>query len=69
MTMQAMAVTYPELDGYREVVDSDFLLDGISSGDTRKINVCRLDDAFFALNGLDELLCEAKMSLSVLAID
>lgn len=58
--MQSMAGTYSELDGHREVVHSDFLLNRISSRDPREVDEGRLDDALFALHRLDDLFGEAE---------
>jgi len=59
-TVQSMVITYSKLDGDRKVVHPDFLLNSLSSGDTWKIDECRLDNALFALHGFDDLLCEAE---------
>ena len=52
-----------ELDRNGEVVEASLLGDGITTGDTRKVDESRLDNASLALVSLEELLGEAEASV------
>lgn len=62
-------MTYPELDGYGEVVDTRLLSDSVTTGDAREVDIGRLDDAFLSFDSLDDFLGKPTASqLSSLAL-
>ena len=52
-------MTYAELYGNREEIGASLLGNGITAGDTGKVDVAGLDEASFALDGADNLFGEA----------
>lgn len=51
---------YAELDGDREEVDADLLLDRVTARNTREVDVAGLDEALGASASLEELLGEPR---------
>ena len=52
-------ITYAELDGNGEEVNTDSLLDSITAGNTGEVDEAGLGDALLALDSLQNLLGEA----------
>jgi len=52
--------THAKLNGDREEVNADLLLDLLTAGNTGEINVAWLDEALGTLDGLEELLSESR---------
>lgn len=62
--------TYAKLDGNGEEVGSSSLSDGITTGDTGKINEAGLNNTLLSLGSLDHLLGEStNRQLKLVGID
>lgn len=53
-------ITYAKLNGNGEVLDTNGLRNGVTAGDTGKVDVARLDDTLLTLGGLENLLGETR---------
>lgn len=57
---RGMHSTYAELNGNREEVQASRLGNGVSSRDTREIDVAGLNEALLTLDGSEDLLGKAR---------
>jgi hypothetical protein len=60
-------LTYSKLNRDREEVDAGSLGDGLTAGNTRQVDVARLNKALLALGSAENLLGESKVFKSVFA--
>lgn len=61
--------TYAKLNGDGEEVDTGLLGDLLTTGDTGQVDVAGLDEALGTLDGLQQLLSEAGVVVSIVQQD
>jgi hypothetical protein len=56
-------MTYPKLNGDREEVNANILMDLLATRDTREVDIAGLDETLGALGSLEELLGKSELLL------